>query len=145
MLEVSIPKGRPIRYVPVGHHRKIRRTQLLAVVWEYVCEPPKAQTTNTGPWFDVGFVNEYAHRNIRLMESFAACEFAIRFTIDLQNFRKWESRLSKCRLYIARYPRAKHATANNNNIDLKYGKRFTMEAFLSCSIHRFIWNTFDAC
>ena len=29
--------------------------------------------------------------------------------------------------------------------DLKYRKRFTMETFLFCSSHRFIWKIFDAC
>ena len=64
-------------------------------------------------------------------------------TIDLHNFRKWVSRRSRCRLYIVRCPPAKHAT--DDTTDSKYRKRFTMETFLSCSIHRFIWKTFDAC
>ena len=64
-------------------------------------------------------------------------------TIDLHNFRKWVPRRSRCRLYIVRCPPAKHAT--DDTTDSKYRKRFTMETFLSCSIHRFIWKTFDAC
>ena len=64
-------------------------------------------------------------------------------TIDLHNFRKWVSRRSRCRLYIVRCPPAKHAT--DDTTDSKYRKRFIMETLLSCSIHRLIWKTFDAC
>ena len=64
-------------------------------------------------------------------------------TIDLHNFRKWVSKRSSCRLYIVRCPPAKHAT--DDPTDSKCRKRFVIETFLSCNIHRFIWKIFDAC